>query len=160
MALPVVPLVVSDLSRQSVPNSRQSNWKAICTTPTTVDSSASILKPSAISRSGQGWGGCALVTSVQVCARYATGSVPSTDPIIQLIGIDGNGVPQNLSDSTGTTFSWTLTHNASIDEQDAAGFSYTAYVEVDAQANTQIIAAIATAMVGGGTGAAIMMRAK
>lgn len=150
MALPDVQLANPEGPQQCVPVANQNEWVAINCGPKTADT-ANLLKPSDISRSGQRR---AIVgrrgTSVEVCLRYETGQAITTPLVIQIVGIDANGVPQLLDDANGIT-SWTFDDVPATDLKDAAGNSYTPEIEVDLRNNATFMALVTTAMVGGGT---------
>ena len=150
MALTDVQLANPEGPQQCVPVANQNDWMAICYDPTTADT-ANLLKPSDISRAGQrrvvvGRRG----TSVEVCLRYETGQAVTTALVIQLVGIDANGVPQLLSDANGTK-NWPFDDASTTDMKGAAGNSYTPEIEVDLRNNATFMVLVVTAMVGGGT---------
>ncbi len=134
-----------------VPTADETPWVAVCTDPKTVDTSANLLQPSGLNRVGNvaakmNHGG----TTVRACLRYQVGQAVTTAPVIQLIGIDQNGVPTALADANGNT-SWTLSASTGSDKQDANNNAYTSPVEVDVKNNSYVQIGIVTALVGGGT---------
>ena len=138
-------------SKYGVPVASETDWFIVVADPKTADSAANILKPSAITRTGQQ---NALVnhcgTSLLVCMRYATGTPVTTDPIVQIVGVDGNGVPTILKDADGAV-SWAMPYVLATNVQDANGDSFSSPIEVDCENCKSVWILVATAMIGGGT---------
>lgn len=151
-ASPVAPSVHADIIAHGArPVSVQSPWQSMNgdpgtaqTTPqqiyTQISDGGADLIPMKIAGRG---------TSVEVCLRYdpSGGKTTTSGPVIWLVGIDANGVPQRLYDSTGVK-EWTLTPDSSNDAAGSATAYYTAPIEVDAKGNDQVFALVKTAAVG------------
>lgn len=128
-----------------VPVSIISDWVDVCDAPETADNSGStVVNPGGITRSAQkllqnrGVG-----TSVQVRLKYDVGASTLTNPVVQVFGFDGNGVPTKLRDKDGN-HELTLTLDATNDVRDSL-FKYSVPVEVDMDGCSSILVAVKTA---------------
>lgn len=130
------------------PVSVMGNWQNVNTAPGTADNAGSeVLVATGLSRAaiiplnilGNG-------TSLQVRMQYATSGSTTTAPVIQIFGLDANGIPERLYTST-PAHDLTMTVDTANDVQDAT-HAYTASQEVDANGSSQIMVAVKTAASG------------
>lgn len=143
------------------PVSTMTDWATACSDAATTDNSGStVVNPGSISRAEQHWvqssGQC---TKAKVRFKYPTAATTPTGPTVQVFGRDSNAVPERLLDDTAT-HELTLTVSTTNDARDAT-YSYTQPVEVDINANKELLVAVKTAQTGTGmTGAAILVSFK
>lgn len=141
--------------REPVTNaSIQSDWQPLCTAPNVADNGgAAVVDPGAIVRAEQTWGAIqGEGTTLQVRLKYPAAAAISTDVVVQCFGRDRNGAPQRLF--AGAVHELTLADAAS-DVTDGTS-KWTEAVEVDCQANSQVIVAIKTALAGTGIAGALI----
>lgn len=93
-------------------------------------------------------------TSVQVRLKHdlTGGKTLTTEPVVQLFGLDSAGVPERLYDgSSPKVHALTMTHTTGTDVQWSDGtttWSFTDSQEVDCNSATKILVAIKTAAAG------------
>ena len=159
---PTRPLPTVTINESFIrPASTMTNWITVCDLPTTADNAGStVVNPGGITRAEQHWlQMLGTGTTVQIRLRYPTAGSVSTDVVVQPFGRDANGIPQRLLDSTGT-HALTLGDDTTNDARDGT-YSYTQPVEVDADANKEVLIAVKTALAGSGlTNAVIQARIK
>ena len=145
-----------------VPVSIISDWVECCTAPETADNAGStVIAPLGITRSTQnrvtnvGRG-----TTLQIRLKYDDGVSGVTSPVVQPFGFDGNNSPQRLVNSAGT-HELTLTIDTTNDVTDGT-YKFTQPVEVDMDANRDMLVAVKTAFAATGTvnNSAIQIRTK
>lgn len=83
-------------------------------------------------------------TGIRVRLNYLSGTL-TTDPVIQVFGVDANNVPEPLLDSTGTH---ELTLSEAAADIDDGTNSYTAAKEIDCKGNKWIVIGVKTAAAG------------
>lgn len=158
--------------RSVVPVSIESDWVVLNSAPGTLDANPVKNPTTGINSSPAPLTVGGAGTTIQLRLRYPLSGGPSNGAtvLIQAFGLDGGSgnlqagsavrVPQRLFDGTSSpAHVQTLTVATATDAQDAT-YGYTEPVELDMQANKQVIVLINTALSGGGTGAAILGRVK
>lgn len=128
-----------------MPISIQSNWVDVCTAPTEADNEGStVTTPGSISGDEHKLlvvGGVG--TTVQFRLKYQADAEDPTSPTIQIFGRDANEAWQRLVDRNGD-HELELMIDQENDVQ-VQGSKFTEPVEVDADANYAVLAAIKTA---------------
>lgn len=141
------------------PVSTVTNWGTACDDASASDNSGStVVNPGGITRSAQHklqMGGRG--TTVQIRLKYLTSGTVTQTLVVQAFGLDSSGAPQRLLDSTGT-HAISVPVDTTNDARDGT-YSYSEAVEVDAQANTEVIVTVKTPTTGTAT-TAIQVRIK
>lgn len=147
-------------AKLTIPVSLATDWVSLRDTPATADNGGSaVTNPGNVldtvsPRLGMDRAG----TTVQIRLQYPAGASISTAPVVQLFGIDRNGVPQRLTDADGNH---ELTLSAASSDPTDGTSKWTEAKEVDAQANFQVMVAVKTALAGTGiSGAKLLARIK
>ena len=107
-------------------------WMVGHAAPGTI--SSSLLRIDSLTGAGHRAILCQGATSLRLCLRYDPSSAQTITgpPIVQVVGVDVNGVPELLQDANGAT-EFTLTASALADLASGASAYFTAPVEVDLQ---------------------------
>ncbi|MBX9788654.1 MAG: hypothetical protein K2Y37_07035 [Pirellulales bacterium] len=144
-----------------------SHWVAVCTDVATADNSGSVVtNPYSITRTSQNWIQLnGLGTTVQFRLQYPVGATVTTSPVIQCFGRDvaggtaSNSRADRLVDPS-LAHALTLLVDPSNDVDDGT-YKCTQPVEVDANGNIEVIAAVMIALAGTGlSGAQILARVR